>query len=202
MAAAAATMWGLTGKPGETIRKTAVDAFNELGKGTIEVTNFQNDPYKAKIRTAIGAGEAPTLIFGWGGGDLEVLRRRQPGRRPDELGRARPGFKDKFLPSTWGAATFDEKIYAVPIQTTQPILMYYNKSLFEKAGAQLPQTWDDVMNLVGVFNGQGVAAVLPGRPVEVDVDDVAGVPAGPDRRPGGVRQRSSPTRRTHGRIRR
>src|SRR4051812_28315665 len=46
----AATMWGLTGKPGETIRKNAVDAFNKLGKGTIEVTAFQNDPYKAKIR--------------------------------------------------------------------------------------------------------------------------------------------------------
>ena len=66
-----ATMWGLTGKPGETIRKNAVDAFNKLGKGTIEVTTFQNDPYKAKIRTAIGAGEAPTLIFGWGGGILK-----------------------------------------------------------------------------------------------------------------------------------
>ena len=150
-------MWGLTGKPGETIRQSTVEAFNKLGKGTIEVTNFQNDPYKAKIRTAIGAGEAPTLIFGWGGG---ILKSYADAKQVDDLTSwisETSGFKEKFLPSTWGAATFDDKIYAVPIQTTQPILMYYNKAVFDKAGAQLPTTWDDVMNLVGVFNGAGVA---------------------------------------------
>ena len=70
-------MWGLTGKPGETIRKDAVDAFNKLGKGTIEVTSFQNDPYKAKIRTAIGAGQAPDADLRLGRRDPEVLRRRR-----------------------------------------------------------------------------------------------------------------------------
>ena len=35
--------------------------------------------------------------------------------------------------------------------------MYYNKTLFDKAGAQPPATWDDVMKLVEVFNSQGVA---------------------------------------------
>ncbi len=152
-----ATMWGLTGQPGESIVTNAVDAFGELGKGSIDVTFFQNDPYKAKIRTAVGAGQAPTLIFGWGGG---ILKSYADANQVEDLTswiEATPGLKDKFLPSTWGAATFDKKIYAVPIGTTQPILMYYNKALFEKAGAQLPQSWDDVMNLVGVFNGQGVA---------------------------------------------
>ena len=156
-AAGTATMWALSGQPNETIRKNAVDAFNKLGKGTIEVTFFQNDPYKAKIRTAIGAGQAPTLIFGWGGG---ILKSYADASQVEDLTSwigENAGFKDKFLPSTWGAATFDNKIYAVPIQTTQPIVMYYNKSLFDKAGAQPPTTWDDVMNLVGVFNGQGVA---------------------------------------------
>ena len=154
---ATATMWGLTGQPGEGIRKNAVEAFNQLGKGTIEVTVFQNDPYKAKIRTAVGAGQAPTLIFGWGGG---ILKSYADANQVDDLTswiEQTSGFKEKFLPSTWGAATFDDKIYAVPIQTTQPILMYYNKALFEKAGAQVPATWDDVTNLVEVFSGQGVA---------------------------------------------
>ena len=63
-AAGTATMWALSGQPNETIRKNSVDAFSKLGKGTITVTFFQNDPYKAKIRTAVGAGQAPTLIFG------------------------------------------------------------------------------------------------------------------------------------------
>ena len=150
-------MWALTGEPNEKIRKDSVDAFNKLGKGTIEVTFFQNDPYKAKIRTAVGAGEAPTLIFGWGGG---ILKSYADAGQVDDLTSwlgENAAFKDQPIASTWGAATINDKIYAVPIQTTQPIVMYYNKTLFEKAGAQPPATWDDVMNLVNVFNQQGVA---------------------------------------------
>ena len=54
-----ATMWALSGEPNETIRKNSVDAFNKLGKGDLGVTFFQNDPYKTKIRTAVGANQAP-----------------------------------------------------------------------------------------------------------------------------------------------
>jgi hypothetical protein len=42
-------MWALSGQPNQDIRQNEVDAFNKLGKGTIKVTFFQNDPYKAKI---------------------------------------------------------------------------------------------------------------------------------------------------------
>jgi raffinose/stachyose/melibiose transport system substrate-binding protein len=152
-----ATMWALTGEPNEGIRKDSVDAFNKLGKGTIEVTFFQNDPYKAKIRTAVGAGQAPTLIFGWGGG---ILKSYADAGQVEDLTSwlgENPALKDKFIPAVWKAATIDDKIYAIPIQNTQPIILYYNKTLFDKAGAQPPATWDDVMNLVNVFNGQGVA---------------------------------------------
>ena len=150
-------MWALTGQPNQGIRQDSVDAFNKLGKGTIKVTFFQNDPYKAKIRTAVGAGQAPTIIFGWGGG---ILKSYADAGQVDDLTSwlgENAGFKDKFIPAVWKAATIDGKFYAVPIQNTQPIVMYYNKTLFEKAGAQPPATWDDVMNLVNVFNGQGVA---------------------------------------------
>src|SRR5687768_10562886 len=152
-----ASMWALTGQPNQGIREDSVEAFNKLGKGSIEPTFFQNDPYKAKIRTAVGAGQAPTIIFGWGGG---ILKSYADAGQVDDLTSwigENAGFKDKFIPAVWKAATIDDKIYAVPIQNTQPIVMYYNKTLFEKAGAQPPATWDDVMNLVNVFNGQGVA---------------------------------------------
>jgi len=154
---ATAALWSLSGQPNEGIDKNSVEAFNQTGKGTIEATFFQNDPYKAKIRTAVGAGEAPSLIFGWGGG---ILKSYADAGQVEDLTSwlaENKAVKDKFLPAVWGAATIDDKIYAVPTRNTQPIVMYYNKSLFEKAGVQQPATWDDVMNLVGVFNSQGVA---------------------------------------------
>ena len=156
-AAGTATMWSLTGQPNQGIRQDSVDAFSKLGKGTIKVTFFQNDPYKTKIRTAVGAGQAPTIIFGWGGG---ILKSYADAGQVDDLTSwlsENADFKGKFIPAVWKAATVDGKIYAVPIQNTQPHVMYYNKAVFDKAGAQPPATWDDVMHLVDVFNGQGVA---------------------------------------------
>ncbi len=156
-AAGSATMWALSGEPNETIQSNAVKAFNGLGKGNVAVTFFQNDPYKTKIRTAIGAGQAPTLIHGWGGGILKSYAdASQVDDLTDWLGQ-NADFKNKFVPSTWGAATFDDKIYAVPKDTTQPVVLYFNTKLFDQAGAQPPSTWDDVMHLVDVFNGKGVA---------------------------------------------
>ena len=59
--------------PQETIRRNAVERFNDANPDTtIEDTAFQNDAYKTKIKTAIGAGQAPTIIWGWGGGTLRT----------------------------------------------------------------------------------------------------------------------------------
>jgi raffinose/stachyose/melibiose transport system substrate-binding protein len=150
-------MWSLSGQPNQGIRQTSVDAFNKLGKGTVKVTFFQNDPYKQKIRTAVGAGQAPTIIYGWGGGILGSYAAANQVEDLTSWLSENAAFKDQFIPAVWKAATIDGKIYAVPIQNTQPIVMYYNKTLFDKAGVQPPATWDDVMNLVDVFNKQGVA---------------------------------------------
>ena len=68
-----ATVWYLSGAPQETIRQNAVDAFNKANPdGKLAVTLFQNDAYKTKIKTAIGANHAPTIICTWGGGGLKT----------------------------------------------------------------------------------------------------------------------------------
>src|SRR5690242_8691664 len=64
---AKASYWYLTGQPQEGIRVDAVKRFNQANpNGQITATGFQNDAFKTKIKTAIGAGQAPTLIWGWG----------------------------------------------------------------------------------------------------------------------------------------
>src|SRR4051794_28703510 len=67
-----ATYWYLSVQPQEGIRKRAVDRFNKKNPdGQITGTAFQNDAYKTKIKTALGAGQGPTIIWGWGGGGLK-----------------------------------------------------------------------------------------------------------------------------------
>ncbi|MFD1046261.1 extracellular solute-binding protein, partial [Kibdelosporangium lantanae] len=155
---AKASYWYLTGKPQETIRVDAVKRFNTANpNGQITATGFQNDAFKTKIKTAIGAGEAPTLIWGWGGG---TLRSYAKAGQVDDLTQwfaENPNIKNRLLPTSFDAATVDGKLYAMPCETVQPIVLYYNKKVFDAAKAQPPQSWGDVMNLVTMFNAKGIA---------------------------------------------
>ncbi|UUL76766.1 extracellular solute-binding protein [Pseudarthrobacter sp. Fe7] len=68
-----ASMWFLSGEPNQTNMQKAIDAFNQANPDNkIAVTFFQNDAYKTKIKTAIGANQAPTIIYNWGGGTLKT----------------------------------------------------------------------------------------------------------------------------------
>jgi raffinose/stachyose/melibiose transport system substrate-binding protein len=156
-AAGKATMWGLSGKPNETILTNSVAAFNKLGKGTVDVTFFQNDAYKQKIRTAVGAGQAPTLIYGWGGGILKGYADAGQVLDITDWVTGQAAWKATFFDSPWGAGSSNGKIFGVPTNNTQPIVMYYNKKLFDQVGASLPTTWDDVLKLVDTFNSKGIA---------------------------------------------
>jgi raffinose/stachyose/melibiose transport system substrate-binding protein len=154
----AASYWFLSGPPGEPIRQGAVDRFNKAGTGQIKVTTFQNDTYKDKLKTALGAGQAPSIIWGWGGGGLKSYV--EAGQVDDLTSwfAENPAVKDRLFKSSFGPATVDGKIYAMPSETVQPIIMLYNKEVFEKCGvAAPPATWGELMAMLPKFNDKGIA---------------------------------------------
>ncbi|WP_326824182.1 extracellular solute-binding protein [Streptosporangium sp. NBC_01756] len=153
-----ATYWYLSVQPQEGVRARAVERFNKANpNGQITGTALQNDAYKTKIKTAIGAGQAPTIIWGWGGGTLRTYV--QAGQVEDLTSwfDQNAAVKDRLFPSSFGAATIDGKIYAMPAETMQPIVLYYNKKIFDKVGVQPPESWGDIMALVPKFNAAGIA---------------------------------------------
>lgn len=153
-----ATYWYLNGMPQEGVRAGAVDAFNKANPDSqIKDTTFQNDAYKTKIKTSIGAGKAPTIIWGWGGGTLRSYAEANQVEDLTSWFEENPKVKDGLFPSSFGAATVDGKIYAMPCETVQPIILYYNKRVFERIKAEPPQSWDDIMALVPKFNKAGIA---------------------------------------------
>ena len=153
-----ATYWSLSGPPGEPIRQAAIDRFNKANSSTkITGTFFQNDAYKQKIKTALGAGQGPTMIWGWGGGGLKsYVQASQVVDLTDWFGQ-NAAVKDRLFPSSFGAATVNGKIYAMPCETVEPIVLFYDKRAFEKIKAEPPQSWGDIMALVPKFNAKGIA---------------------------------------------
>ena len=153
-----ASYWFLSGPPQEGIRQGAVDRFNDANPDTkITTSTFLNDPYKTKIKTALGAGTAPTIIWGWGGGGLRTWV--EAGQVDDLTSwfAENKKVKDRLIDSSFGPATIDGKIYAMPCETVEPIVLYYNKRVFDDVGVEPPQSWDDIMALVPKFNAKGIA---------------------------------------------
>jgi raffinose/stachyose/melibiose transport system substrate-binding protein len=157
-AGGAASYWFLSGQPQQAVREASVKRFNSANADTqIKYTEFQNDAYKTKIKTAIGAGQGPTIIWGWGGGGLrEYVKNNQVEDLTSFFSENAP-LKDKLFPSAFEAATVDGKIYAMPAETVTPIVFYWNKRVFDKVGVQPPKSWGEIMALVPKFNEAGIA---------------------------------------------
>jgi raffinose/stachyose/melibiose transport system substrate-binding protein len=155
----AATYWFLTGQPQQAIREDTVKRFNASNpSGKITYTEFQNDAYKTKIKTAIGAGQAPTMIWGWGGGGIKDYVKNNQVEDLTSWFEQNPEQKSRRFPASFQAATVDGKIYAVPGETVTPIVMYWNKKVLDKIGvSQIPQDWNGIMQYVQQANSKGVA---------------------------------------------
>lgn len=150
-------MWGLTGGNQPVLQKS-VEAWNSAHSDqSIKLDFFANDAYKTKVRTAVGAGEGPTFIYGWGGG---VLKSYVDAGQVEDLSafiKENPKVKDRYLPSVLKNGEIAGKTYALPNNNVQPVVLYYNKEVFDKIGAQPPKTWDELMALVPKFKEAGVA---------------------------------------------
>jgi raffinose/stachyose/melibiose transport system substrate-binding protein len=123
---------------------------------------FQNDPYKQKLRTAIGAGEGPTLFENWGGGILKSYV--DNGKIADLTAdlQKNPAWKDQFFPSVLKSTTFDGKIYGTPINGVAPVVLFYNKKLFAEAGVSAPTTWTQLLSAVRAFKAKGIIPIALG----------------------------------------
>ena len=97
------------------------------------------------------------MIWGWGGGGLKSYVDAGQVLDLTDWFSQNAAVKDKLLPSTFGAATVNGKIYAMPIETVQPIVLFYNKKVFDQVGVQPPQTYDDMIALIPKFNAKGIA---------------------------------------------
>lgn len=151
------TMWSMSGSS-EVIFRSSVDRWNEEhADDQIKQEFFANDAYKTKVRTAIGAGEGPTFIWGWGGGVLESYVDAGHVSELDQFLADNPEVKERFIPSVLENGVIDGKTYALPNNNMQPVVLYYNKEVFEQIGAEPPETWDELMALVPTFNDAGIA---------------------------------------------
>lgn len=149
------TAWGLTGGTSETTFRASFDEWNAANPDAqVKAEFFANDSFKEKIRTAVGSGNAPTLIYSWAGGTLKDYVANN--NVVDLTGKV-PNLESSVVPSVLDTGKVDGKLYAVPNNNAQPVILYYNKDLFAKAGiSAAPTTYAELLDAVAKLKAAGV----------------------------------------------
>lgn len=157
-----ATMWSLTSGD-QPVVDAAVNRWNDANPDQrIKVEFFATDAYKAKIRTAVGAGQAPTLIFNWSGG---VLRSYVSAGAVEDLSglvAEHPEVAKRYIPSVLANGVIGGKTYGLPMNKVNPATMYVNNDLMDRAGVDIPKTWDDLLAAIPRLKNIGVAPIALG----------------------------------------
>ncbi|GAA2275287.1 sugar ABC transporter substrate-binding protein [Streptomyces ruber] len=148
--------------------KALVEEFEAANKDIkVDFVNVPFDQAQNKFDTAAGASGAPDVLraeVGW------TPAFAKKGYFLPLDGTEALADQDKFQPSLIEQARYEGKTYGVPL-VTDTLAFVYNKELFEKAGVEVPKTWDDlkkaaatIKDKTGVDGYLGSAAGYYGQP--------------------------------------
>ncbi|KAB8169861.1 extracellular solute-binding protein [Streptomyces sp. 3MP-14] len=146
-----------------TIQEDFVERFNETSDIQVNLTQIPGENYQDRMRTAMGSPNAPDIFFNWGGGSIaDFVEEDMLIDLTDTLADD-PEFGDAFIPSILDAGAIDGRHYGVPMRGVQPVILFYNQTLFDEAGVEPPASLDDLFSLVDTFVERDITpAVLAG----------------------------------------
>lgn len=148
-----ANAWILTGGMWPVIESSLEQWSEDNPDQQIAIDQFENDAYKERIRTAVGAGQAPTAILSWGGGTLAEYANND---QIIDITEQTAELRERLLPAVELNGQVDGTTYAVPVNDVQPVVIYYNQELFDEHGVEVPTTWEELLDVVATFDEAGV----------------------------------------------
>jgi raffinose/stachyose/melibiose transport system substrate-binding protein len=126
----------------------------------VSVTFIANTPFKQRLLVSMSAHKPPTLWYSWGGGVLEQYIKAGDAV---PVASSSVSWAKKIIPAALGPVTFNNQIYGVPIQGTQPVFFYFNRTVFQKEHLTFPKTWTQLLSDVTTFNKAGVIPIEMGN---------------------------------------
>ncbi len=125
-------------------------------KGKITLQKIPASDYPAKLRTAMGSPNAPGVFFNWGGGSIKAYQ--EAGQLIDltDTIQSDAVLKNGFLATVLDAGALQGKRYGIPMRGTQPVVLFYNKTLFTEHKLQPPTTWDQLLDINAKLKKAGI----------------------------------------------
>jgi len=134
-------LWSIqTDGNGPDIYRRAVARFRKNNPGVkVNLTMIANDSYKQKLAVALASGKAPDCFFSWGGGPMqEFVRNNQIADLTFFMNVN--NYKARFLDAAITQATYQGKIWGVPVNNVAVGTIFYNKEIFTKYKLAVPTT--------------------------------------------------------------
>ncbi len=139
-----------------------ISQFNQAHQGQVTVVSNPDPDWptlQQKIKSMIAAGSPPDVfLYNYNPSDLT---REQSGKLMDWSSylNADPTWKASFRPENLQAVTMNGQTVAIPSDQA-PVLFYYHKDLFKKAGiANFPTTWNEFFQDADKLKASGVAPI-------------------------------------------
>ena len=151
-----------TPAPSDTAVQNLATAFDTAHPGdTVTIKFVQNDAYKQQIQDAMTAGNEPQIFWTWGGGPLQqdIKAGKVTALATTSEVSGGSSYLSQFLPSSLGAVTVNGNVYGIPVEGTQPVYFFYNKTVFSKYNLSFPTTWAQLLSDVAVFKSHGVSPI-------------------------------------------
>lgn len=151
------TIWHIqTGTVADTIQGS-VDRFMEDNpQYEVTVVQKQNDSYKTDLSLAINAGTVPDVFITWGGQTMYDYADEGLIYDLTDL-MNQDNYKDQYLDAAIAQCTYNDKIYAVPIENISVAGFFYNKEVFDQYGLEEPTTIAELEAICDTLVENGVA---------------------------------------------
>jgi raffinose/stachyose/melibiose transport system substrate-binding protein len=143
-------------EPGQSIFRDAVDRFMADNPSVkVNVDMLANDSYKQKLAVAMASGKLPDIYFSWSGGPMYEYAKS--GNIIDLTSYMNENnYKDKFLDAAIAQATWNGKIWGVPIQNVSVCTVFYNKDIFAKYNLEVPTTLTELESICDTLVKNGI----------------------------------------------
>lgn len=143
--------------------KQLLDDF-EAANPKIKITEqgIPNDQYKTKLQTQAAAKQLPDMFINWPGALTQQFANNGLISDITDALNNNADWKNGFFKGSYDDYTVNGKIYSVPIEESLTSVVYYNKPLFDKYNLQYPKTFDDLLNVVKVFNSNNIIPISMG----------------------------------------
>jgi raffinose/stachyose/melibiose transport system substrate-binding protein len=152
------SMWDVqtTGVLPAVIDATA-EAFRKANPNIeFEVVHIQNDPYKTKLKVAMGAGTPPDIFHNWGGGSLKEYIDSGTVATIDDI---KSKLLETYLPGSFDPVTFDGKTYGAAYSGLTGVFFFYRKDVFAQYGLTPPKTQAEFTALCQKLKDNGIIPI-------------------------------------------